>query len=443
MDLDKPLLTDTSLGLGCRYADTKARLRVKTMRYNAVADKKRCDVIAEEMRLLYVAMTRTCEKLVMIGGLKNAADVMEEKLSNPSERLSYGFFQGAGCYLDLILPVIGCKEVLDTIDFKMVDAGQLYLEEKKKIEGDAVGVTEFTMAEGGDLSLVDKNSLEELKKKFSYVYPYGYFENLYTKTTVSELKMAAMAEKDEGAYDLMEHGEDETAVPVFAGGNTSSFYDDNEEDAHRKAAGVSPKFIITGTERGNAYHRCMQLLSWDRILGPVIGTVPASYDEYSKALSGHEAEVKEFVEKFWAEELTAGHISEKTHAAVASHKILTFLKSELSYRMWRAESIGLLKREQPFLYGIPASRLLDPEHRNTGSEALDKELLMIQGIIDAYFIEGDKIILLDYKTDSVKAMDELWKRYETQMDYYKEALESLTHLPVTERFLYSFKLGIC
>ena len=443
MDLDKPLLTDTSLGLGCRYADTKARLRMKTMRYNAVADKKRCDVIAEEMRLLYVAMTRTCEKLVMIGGLKNAADVMEEKLSNPSERLSYGFFQGAGCYLDLILPVIGCKEVLDTIDFKMVDAGQLYLEEKKKIEGDAVGVTEFTMAEGGDLSLADKNSLEELKKKFSYVYPYGYFENLYTKTTVSELKMAAMAEKDEGAYDLMEHGEDETAVPVFAGGNTSSFYDDNEEDAHRKAAGVSPKFIITGTERGNAYHRCMQLLSWDRILGPVIGTVPTSYDEYSKALSGREAEVKESTEKFWAEELTAGHISEKTHAAVASYKILTFLKSELSYRMWRAESEGLLKREQPFVYGIPASRLLDPEHRNTGSEALDKELLMIQGIIDAYFIEGDKIILLDYKTDSVQAMDELWKRYETQMDYYKEALESLTHLPVTERFLYSFKLGIC
>ena len=152
---------------------------------------------------------------------------------------------------------------------------------------------------------------------------------------------------------------------------------------------------------------------------------------------------KEYIEKFWAEELTAGHISEKTHAAVAPYKILTFLKSELSYRMWRAENSGLLKREQPFVYGIPASRLLDPEHRNTGSEALDKEILMIQGIIDGYFIEDNKIVLLDYKTDSVTSMDELWKRYETQMDYYKEALESLEHLSVTERYLYSFKLGTC
>ncbi len=443
-DLTNPLLADDELGLGCRYADTERRLRMKTLRYNAVSDRKRINLVSEEMRLLYVAMTRACEKLIMIGGLKDARKKMDDCLAYPDENLSYGYFQSADCYLDLILPVIGCKEVLETIDFKMIDGEKLYLEEKKALESDAGSITEFTMAESGDLSLADKKSLEELEKKFSYVYPYGYFENLYTKTTVSELKMAAMAEKDEGAYDLMEHGEDETAVPVFAGGNTSRIYDDKEDSAHEgAAAGVSPKFIITGTERGNAYHRCMQLLSWDRILGPVIGSVPSTYNEYSKALSGNEPSVKEYIEKFWAEELTAGHISEKTHAAVAPYKILTFLKSELSYRMWRAESSGLLKREQPFVYGIPASRLLDPEHRNTGSEALDKEILMIQGIIDGYFIEDNKIVLLDYKTDAVNSMDELWKRYETQMDYYKEALESLEHLPVTERFLYSFKLGTC
>ncbi len=445
MDLAKPLLTDNILGIGSRYTDTETRLRFKTLRYNAVADKKRCDIVAEEMRLLYVAMTRACEKLIMIGGMKDAEKSMGEYLAYPSERLTYGYFQNANCYLDLMLPVIGCRDVLDTISLKMIDAEKLYTDEKKAVESEAKGLTEFTMAETGDLSLADRDSLEELEKKFSYVYPYGYFENLYTKTTVSELKMAAMAEKDEGAYDLMEHGEDETAVPVFAGGNTSSIYDDTDEspDIPGEAAGVSPKFIITGTERGNAYHRCMQLLSWDRILGPVIGKVPSSYDEYLKALSDNESQVREYIEKFWAEELFAGHISEKTHAAVSSFKILTFLRSELSYRMWRAESSGLLKREQPFVYGIPASRLLDPGHKNTGSEALDKEILMIQGIIDGYFIEDDKIILLDYKTDSVKAMDELWKRYETQMDYYREALESLEHLPVTERYLYSFKLGTC
>ena len=254
--------------------------------------------------------------------------------------------------------------------------------------------------------------------------------------------MAAMADKDEGAYDLMEHGEDETAVPVFAGGSKSAVYDDPGEDTEQEAGSGKKHLVISGTERGNAYHRCMQLLSWDRIQGLVMGAVPSSYDEYMKALSGNESRVKECFEKFWSEELSVGHISEKTHAAVAAFKILTFLRSELSYRMWRAECGGLLRREQPFVYGISASRLLDPEHRNSGSEALDKELLMIQGIIDAYFVENGKVILLDYKTDSVGSMDELWKRYETQMDYYRESLEKLTHLPVSERRLWSFKLGL-
>lgn len=440
-DVYKPLLADNILGLACRYADTEKRLRMRTLRYSAVSDKKRRDLIAEEMRLLYVAMTRPKEKLIMVGGIKDAEDTLEECFDFPMQRLPFGNFQSSEKYLDLILPVIGCEEVKNVIDIKTVSVENIMAAGRKEEESQAAGVSEFALASGGDLSNADKDVLDALAEKFSYEYPYKYLENLYTKTTVSELKMAAMAEKDEGAYDLMEHGEDETAVPVFAGGGSNSLYDDPEEDTADRRSSSGNKPVISGTERGNAYHRCMQLLSWDRILGPVIGTVPSSYDEYINAINGNEARAKESFEKFWAEELSEGHISEKTHAAVAAFKILTFLRSELSYRMWRAEGSGLLKREQPFVYGIDAARLLDPEHKNAGSEALDGELLMIQGIIDAYFEEDGRIVLLDYKTDSVSSMDELWKRYETQMDYYREALESLTHLPVSERRLYSFKLG--
>lgn len=440
-DTCKPLLADNMLGLACRYADTGSRVRMRTLRYSAVSDKKRRDVIAEEMRLLYVAMTRPREKLIMVGGLKNAEDTLAECFEYPMENLPFGNFQSSDKYLDLILPVIGCEEVKNVIDIKTVSVENIMAAGRKEEESQAAGVTEFALASGGDLSGADRDVLDALEKKFSYEYPYRYLENLFTKTTVSELKMAAMAEKDEGAYDLMEHGEDETAVPVFAGGSRNTTYDDPGEGTGNDAGSGDKHPVISGTERGNAYHRCMQLLSWDRILGPVIGTVPSSYDDYIGALSGNEAQLKESFERFWSEELAVGHISEKTHVAVAAFKILTFLRSELSYRMWRAERSGLLRREQPFVYGIPASGLLDPEHRNTGSEVLDKELLMIQGIIDAYFEENGRIILLDYKTDSVISMDELWKRYETQMDYYRKALESLTHLPVSERRLYSFKLG--
>ena len=440
-DVYKPLLADNMLGLACRYADTEKRLRIRTLRYSAVSDKKRRDVIAEEMRLLYVAMTRPKEKLIMVGGIKDAEDTLEECFDFPMQRLPFGNFQSSDKYLNLILPVIGCEEVKNVIDIKTVSVENIMAAGRKEEESQAAGVSEFALASGGDLSNADKEVLDALTEKFSYEYPYKYLENLYTKTTVSELKMAAMAEKDEGAYDLMEHGEDETAVPVFAGGSTDPIYDDPEEEDSGRRSSAGNRLVISGTERGNAYHRCMQLLSWDRILGPVIGTVPSSYDEYLNKVSGNEAGAKESFEKFWSEELAAGHISEKTHAAVAAFKILTFLRSELSYRMWRAERSGLLRREQPFVYGIDAARLLDPEHKNTGSDALAGEMLMIQGIIDAYFEEDGRIVLLDYKTDSVSSMEELWKRYETQMDYYREALESLTHLPVSERRLYSFKLG--
>jgi len=119
-DTCKPLLADNMLGLACRYADTGSRVRMRTLRYSAVSDKKRRDVIAEEMRLLYVAMTRPREKLIMVGGLKNAEDTLAECFEYPMENLPFGNFQSSDKYLDLILPVIGCEEVKNVIDIKTV-----------------------------------------------------------------------------------------------------------------------------------------------------------------------------------------------------------------------------------------------------------------------------------------------------------------------------------
>ena len=66
--------------------------------------------------------------------------------------------------------------------------------------------------------------------------------------------------------------------------------------------------------------------------------------------------------------------------------------------------------------------------------------MLIQGIIDVFFVENDEIVLLDYKTDVIDSLKSLWKRYEVQLDYYEEALQKLMKLPVKESFLYSFYL---
>ena len=125
-------------------------------------------------------------------------------------------------------------------------------------------------------------------------------------------------------------------------------------------------------------------------------------------------------------------LSREYFEAVREKKILHFLESSLAFRLWRAQRAGKLYREQPFVMGISARRL--------GEEFPKEEKVLIQGIIDVFFEEEDGLVLLDYKTDTVKTGGELWNRYETQMDYYQEAVERLMKRRVKEKLLYSFHL---
>ena len=114
-------------------------------------------------------------------------------------------------------------------------------------------------------------------------------------------------------------------------------------------------------------------------------------------------------------------------------KIGTFLDSSVAARMAAAQDRGDLYKERPFVLGIEANRLSE--------EFPIDEKVLIQGIIDVYFIEDGEIVLLDYKTDAVRTGEELIKRYQTQIDYYTEALEKITGLKVKEKLLYSFALS--
>lgn len=102
---------------------------------------------------------------------------------------------------------------------------------------------------------------------------------------------------------------------------------------------------------------------------------------------------------------------------------------------------GRLYREQPFVYGISAARLQDKSRPDGENTFPADETVLIQGIVDVFFEEDDGLVLLDYKTDVIKVPEELVKRYKVQLDYYAEALESLTGKRVKERVLYSFYLG--
>ncbi len=166
---------------------------------------------------------------------------------------------------------------------------------------------------------------------------------------------------------------------------------------------------MTGSERGTAYHRVMELL------------------DYSVGSGEKELRV-------WLDGLVKkDRIARASADCIRLRDIATFLGTDLGQRMATAFSKGQLMREKPFMMGVPASEL--------DSKFPSEELVLVQGIIDAWFVEGDDIILLDYKTDHVRSADELVKRYKIQLDLYKRALEAATGKKVKEIYIYSFSLG--
>ena len=384
-DTSQALLVDMDLGLGVDYVNTNLRLKSKTLRKNVLAAKLRAENLAEELRILYVAMTRAKEKLILTGCVKlpneGGREALAEELSlSRQEGMNYLRLLEASCFLDYLLPVFPAADIQILEEqpggeFKEVIAGQtrrLQLEQEAKL------------ASGEEKA--------ELKTRFSYVYPHEELLNLYTKTTVSELKKAALlGDEEEPAQELFPQPEVHPYIPDF----------------------ISGKEEITGTLRGSAMHRLMELLDFER-----------SY-ENEKELSEVMVSLQE-----------SGRLTDAYAGAIRTEKILQFLNSPIAHRMRTAAAMGRLHREQPFVYGIDASRLSSP-----GNRFPKEETVLIQGIVDAYFEEEDGLVLLDYKTDVIKAPEELVRRYKVQLDYYQEALESLVGKPVKERILYSFYLG--
>lgn len=256
----------------------------------------------------------------------------------------------------------------------------------------------------------NERKLMYLRERFAYQYPHPGLQKLYTKTTVSELKIAAMAEKDEAAFHTFEEKE---VVPYIPG-----FRREQEK--------------VSGAVRGNAFHRTMELLDFTYLFteSGLFTGCPNNYEEYRRGLDKNRLQNR--LEEFLQRETISLRLTEEYAKAVSLPKILNFLEQELAYRMWRAQEQGLLYREQPFVLGIDAKRL-DPD-------LPEGEKVLIQGIIDVFFIEDGEIVLLDYKTDVIDSLEALWNRYNVQIQYYEEALTKLMQMPVKERILYSFYL---
>lgn len=424
-DTNKSVVLDVDLGIGVDYLDISNRVKYKTFRRHVLAQKLKEDNLSEELRVLYVALTRAKEKLIMTATLDEAAlENFQKQMAQKANALSYKEFVKAGSYLDFLLPVIG------ETDTKLNVYSQTDLETEHRME--QVKFSEKKQKLHRARAIANEDLQKKIMDRFRFTYAHQNLQNLHTKTTVSELKMAAMEEKDEVAYQLFEDPDTEQYVPEFR----------KEKEKNG------------GTQRGNAYHKAMELLDFDKVFEGIFSNFPTKEDyravwkvesniRLANEFEGMQMhadvnktkKIEENLTLFFNEMVACQKLSEEYREYIEIEKVMCFLADNIAFRMWKAQKNGTLYREQPFVYGMNAKRLSE--------EFPEGEKVLIQGIIDVYFIEDGKVVVLDYKTDRVKTGEELWNRYEAQLSYYEEALSRLTELEVKEKVIYSFLFGRC
>ena len=375
-----PVLMDMDLGLAIDWVDPTARIRHTTLKKNVLARKLNADSMGEELRVLYVALTRAEEKLILTGTCK------EDKLpQEDATQGAYGYsalrLQEASSYYDLVLPAwqsVGRRLQICTqeelLQAELVRASLGYNSRQKLFEKAG------KEPEAAELALC-----ERLQKPYAHENLAG----LFVKTTVSELKKEGMQEE---AAEGLELFPEEEVVPYLP-----QFVREQEEN-------------VSGTTRGSAYHRLLEIFPFER-------------QETWTA-----EKIRTVIEEYKADR----RLSEEYAAAINVYKIRAFLQTPLAARMAKAARSNRLHREQPFVLGLSANRL--------NTDFPEDETVLIQGIIDVYLEEEDGIVLADYKTDLVKDPKELILRYRVQLDYYEEALVRLTGKCVKEKLIYSFGL---
>lgn len=385
-DLKGSVLLHSEWGAGLDLIDLKRRTKTPTFLKKMIRERTVLENLAEEMRVLYVALTRAKEKLIMTGAVEFTEDgalKMENSILRP---------EGAKKYLDWILPCIisedtGAVKADAPVDIRTAGAEGLRPAQTES-RGEELAEDVFRHWDAS------KTELPEFRKRLDDQLDYSYpFENegkMKLKFTVSELKKRAVLAEEAGE-EMYEEPEVIPLLPVFM----------KEEEA------------LTGASRGSAYHKLMELLDFCEEYGAADG---------EEKLTGAVGYFRE-----------TGRLTEEMSACIRFRDILRFLTCRSGRRMSAAARAGRLYREQPFVMAVDACEIY-PEDRSG-------EKILVQGIIDVYFEEADGLTVLDYKTDRVKTAGELKEKYHAQLDYYAEALEKLTGKPVKEKIIYSFTLG--
>lgn len=382
--------TDEDEGIALKTVDAANYIHTENLLYDRIQDKIRRDGRSEEVRLLYVAVTRAQERFYLVGRVKDAETERDKfrLLRPPADgRIPASLVLDQNSHLKMVLAAEG-NGLLPHFDVETVRPEDLPRSADLRNEPLPGDGHEADPDEKTDLTA----GTEEPAAGFRYPFPVP--KGMKAAYSVSELKAAWENGKEEGPGPQTK--EQPRGMRLPAG------IPEGMEDAQEE------KTLLNAADRGTAYHKLMEHLPWE------CGPQPEKVREYLDTA------------------VSLGFLTPEEASAIEPERVSAFFAHPVGQRSLEAARKGKLRREQPFMMGIPGTEI-DPA-------APADETVLIQGIIDLYFEEDGRLILADYKTDRHVTPRILRERHGAQMAWYARALRAAGSRDVSEVWIYSFDL---
>jgi len=401
-DMNKNILLHHKLGFGPEVVNYRLRMAYPSLAKLAIRERIRMETLSEEMRILYVALTRAKEKLILTGAVADIAKACPKwaKVADGNqEKLPVYQVLKANNYLDWIGPaVIRHRTVRESAELKhFLPAGLVIADPSQwmlQVHSKQQLLSEDSLPESNQSAVLEVGELDpslysEIEKRLNWQYPLAGVSKLPAKVTVTELKRR---------FDLRPEGIEEIPEYILP--------------LVKKPLFLQEKKGLNAAEIGTVIHFVMQHLDF---CNPNL-----------------EIQIQQMVEKDLLTEQQAEYVN--------LEKIRVFVNSSLGKRIRAAVRV---QREVPFNMEITCQEVFPDKQELSCPEEELEEKLLLQGIIDCYFEEEDGLVLIDYKTDYVAegAEANLKEKYKTQIAYYTRALEKLTGKPVKEKYIYLFHNG--
>ena len=376
-DLNSQILLHQDIGLGVNYIDSDKKLQYSTLAKEAIKIKSKEEIISEEMRVLYVALTRAKERLIVTGVSKDLEKDLKEKeellsLYLKDDKINKGLLKKYKSYLDWIELVYWKNEKADIIKIDKIKKDQILNTEEIKDEDKERKIDDI-------INNIEMKNEEEIKSRLNWEYKDIDLSSIEGKTSVSNIKAINISK------DITEFKINNMKTPEFLKDKTNR---------------------LSGAQKGTLIHLCLQNLN-----------IKEDYT-YEK--------IKDLIDEL----LFKKKISTIEAENIDINKILEFTKSKLWEELKNAK---LVEREKAFYISITAEEIYNNK--------IEEDILVQGIIDLYYINEKDELILVDYKTDYVSNEQELVQKYFKQLELYKRALEEALGRKVIKTYIYSTYLN--